>query len=46
MSVGFRLGSRKVARFDAVGSRSKDGDAPVDIGADLFDGQAVPDGFG
>jgi hypothetical protein len=46
MSVDFRKGYSNVARFDAVGSRPKDGDAPVDIGADLFDGQAVPDGFG
>ena len=46
MSVDFRKGYRNVDRFDAVGSRAKDGDAPVDIGADLLDGQTVPDGFG
>lgn len=46
MSVDFWKGYRIEDRFDAVGSRAKDGDAPVDIGADLLDGQTVPDGFG
>lgn len=46
MNVDFRKGYRIEDRFDAVGGRTKDSDAPVDIGADLLDGQAVPDGFG